>query len=458
MRKRIICFLMIIAVTTRVDAKSVVAQLNQKLQEQEQLFQVEKIINPEEILALDDYFVIGMRNNPQIRKSFYEWKASVRRISQAFSLPDPQFSYTNYLKEVETRVGPQKQAFSLTQKLPLPDKIWLKKSKAIKAAEAAYYQFQSQRQNLIYQIANAYYEYAYLGRAILLTQENMKLLKNFENVIQTKYKSGLAENHDLLKIQVELGQLENDLYSQESLRVALTSRLGALLNLSIETVLPWPKEMLEEITLEDQFENIKNLKAVLSERSPQLLEQQQNVRQNQDGVKLAKREFFPDLTVGITQIKTDDAMNAGVVDSGKDPLLLMFSVNVPIWANRLKAGVDEAKAMEQAAEQSLLNKENELSAKLEFVHYQLKDAYRQSQMYRQALIPKAEQSLNAIQSGYESGKVDFLSLIESQRVLLNFQLAFYRQNASFHQRLSELKMLLGEEDNLDISLNQGDGK
>ena len=59
-------------------------------------------------------------------------------------------------------------------------------------------------------------------------------------------------------------------------------------------------------------------------------------------------------------------------------------------------------------------------------------------------LPKAAQTLNAAQSGYEGGTVDFFSLIDAQRVLLNFQLAYYRHNANFHQRLSELKGLLGE--------------
>jgi outer membrane protein TolC len=81
---------------------------------------------------------------------------------------------------------------------------------------------------------------------------------------------------------------------------------------------------------------------------------------------------------------------------------------------------------------------------LALVHYKLRDSLRQSGLYKDALLPKATQVLNATQSAYEGGKADFLSLIDAQRVLLNFQLAYYRHNADFHQRLSELQSLLGE--------------
>ncbi len=395
--------------------------------------------------ALKDYIKIGLQHNPGLKAAFYEWKSAFKRIVQAFSLPDPQFTYTNYIEEVETRVGPQQSAFSIKQKFPFPDKLWIRKSKAFKASEVAYYNFEKKSLDLIYQITDVYYEYAYLSKAIALTKENLKLLGNFESVAQAKYSSGLAKNQDLLKVQVELGKLENDLYSLEDLREALAARLNALLNLSQNNLLPWPNESLEGVVLGSEYTNLSTLFNSLKEANPQLLGLSENIEKNKESLKLAKREFFPDFTVGVTQIKTGNALSSAAFDSGKDPLMVMFSVNVPIWFWRLNAGVDEARALLQAAEKSSLNKENELFSKLALVHYKLRDSLRQSHLYKNALLPKAVQTLNAVKSGYESGNVDFLSLIDAQRVLLSFQLAYYRYNANFYQRLSELKSLLGED-------------
>ena len=418
-----------------------------------QLIKEERIVleNEKSVIAiindnadLDDYIETGLKNNPGLRAAFYKWKSSFKQISKAFSLPDPQFTFTEYVESVETRAGSQERAFSIKQKLPLPDKLWIRKSKAFKASEEAYYNFERKRLDLIYKITDVYYEYAYLSKAILLMEENMKLLKNFESVAQARYKSALAQNQDLLKVQVELGKLENELYSLRDLRVPLAAGLNALLNLPKNNSLPWPNESLEDSVMRERYNAIEDLYAVLKEKNPEILALSQNVEKSKDVLKLAKREFFPDLTVGVTQIDTDDALNSSTVDSGKDSLMVMFSVNVPIWINRLNAGVQEARASLKASENFLENKENELLSQLALVHYKARDALRQSRLYKDALLPKATQALNATQSGYEGGKVEFLSLIDAQRVLLNFQLAYYRHNANFYQRLSELQSLLGE--------------
>ena len=393
---------------------------------------------------LEDYIEAGLENNPGLRAAFYKWKTSFQIISKEFSLPDPQFTYTEYIEPVETRVGPQERAFSLSQRIPLPDKLWIRKSKAFRASEEDYHNFEKMRLDLVYKITDAYYEYAYLSKAVLLMEENIKLLKIFESVAQSKYKSGLAQNQDLLKVQVELGKLENDLLSLQDLRRPLVARLNALLNLPRSTSLPEPQEPFDDALIQDRYTEIDALYEALKQKNPEIQALSQQVEKSKDALKLAKREFFPDLTVGVTQIETGDALNPSTVDSGKDPLMVMFSVNVPIWLNRLNAGVQEAKASVQASENSLENKENELVSQLALVHYKVRDSLRQSDLYRDALLPKATQALNATQSGYEGGKVDFLSLIDAQRVLLDFQLAYYRHNANFHQRLSELQSLLGE--------------
>jgi len=433
-------------------ADFLIADRQDQMREMEYVLEKTVNIDTESITGLDDYIRVGLRQNAGLKSAFYQWKASLKKIPQVFSLPDPQFSYTDYVREVETRVGPQNRAFSFKQKFPLPDKLWIRKHKAFKASEAAYYRLEKQRFDLAYQIANSYYEYAYLAKAILLTEENMKLLKNFESVAQTKYASGIAKNQDLLKVQVELGKLESDLYSLKDLRVSLVARLNSLLNFPKSTMLPWPDEMLEGVKLSEEYYEVEKLVNRLKEKSPQLRTLVEKVHVEEQNLKLSKREFFPDLTVGVTHIDTADARNSSTADSGKDPLMVMFSVNVPIWFGRLKAGIDEAQASLEAAEYFELEKTNELSSRLALIHYKLRDALRQSGLYETALISKATQTLNATKSGYEAGNVDFLSLIDAQRMLLNFQRAYYRHNANFNQRLVELQSLLGE---IDISTQDG---
>ena len=393
---------------------------------------------------LDDYVKVGLKNNPGVRAAFYQWKAAFQKVSLAFSLPDPQFSYTEYIEEVETRVGPQERAFSFSQKFPFPDKLWIRQSQAFKASEVAYRRFEKSRLDLVYKVSDAYYEYAYLSKAIMLTQENIQLLKNFENVAQVQYKSGQSSSQDLLKAQVELGKLENELYSLEDLRAPLMARLNALLNLPQDNILPWPRESLEDAALDVRYQDAASFSARLRKDNPELLALSETVEKEKDAVKLAKRDFVPDVTLGVTYIETGPALNPGLADSGKDPLLFMVSVNVPLWFKRINAEVQDAQASLRASAEMLDSRENDLTAQIALVHYKLRDALRQARLYKDALLPKAVQALNATQTEYEGGKADFLSLIDAQRVLLDFQLSYYRYNANFYQRLAELQSLLGE--------------
>jgi outer membrane protein TolC len=442
-----LAFVLMCLIVRIASAETHVSERKKQIKSQETVMKMNsknEFVESGDAADLDDYIKIGLTNNPGLKVAFYEWKASFAKIAQATSLPDPQITYTEYIEKVETRVGPQNRAYSISQKFPFPDKLWIRKNKAFKSSEEAFYNFDRQRFDLIRKISEAYYEYVYLNKAVYLMTENIKLLKNFENVAQSKYKSGLVQNQDLLKVQVELGKLENESLSLEDLRHPLVARLNALLSLPRDNILPIPDETLENITAEQRYEEITGLYAELTKHNPELLALTQNIEKNKDALKLAQRDYFPDLTVGVTAIDTGDALNPSTVDSSKDPLMVMFSVNVPIWFNRLNAGVQEAKASVKAAESLLEDKENDLSSQLALVHYKVRDALRQSSLYKDALLPKAVQALNAAQSGYEGGKTDFLSLIDAQRILLNFQLAYYRQNANFYQRLAELKSLIGD--------------
>lgn len=444
-KRILLCFILLILTVSTVNADTNIGQRKKQLRTIEQSWSKDtNSINQASLITLKDYLTTGLNRNPSLKASFYEWKSSIKKISKEFSLPDPQLSYTEYLESVETRVGPQERSFSITQKFPMMDKLWIRKSKAFKTSEAAYYNFEKQRLDIIFQITDAYYEYVYLNKAIILTKESMKLLGNFESVAQSRYASGLQKNQDLLKVQVELGKLENDLYSLEDLRISLMARLNALLNLPQSNLLPWPDDTLEEVLLTDEYDHTEKLIESLKDNNPQLQALTQNVEKNKDSLKLSKREYIPDLTVGFTQINTGEAINSSMANSGKDAQMIMFSVNVPIWFNRLNADVQETQAILKSSENMRLNMENELLAKLALVNYKMHDAQRQSGLYKDALIPKAVQTLNATQSGYEAGDVDFLSLIDAQRMLLNFQMTYYRHNANFNQRLAELRSLLGE--------------
>ncbi|MFH1744235.1 MAG: TolC family protein, partial [bacterium] len=135
----------------------------------------------------------------------------------------------------------------------------------------------------------------------------------------------------------------------------------------------------------------------------------------------------------------------GVKDSGSDPVMATLSLNLPIWQGKYRAAQREAEARHSATVNQRIERENGLIVDAQLAAYNFRDAERKINLYRDTLLPKAEESLNVSQQGFAAGTVGFLDLIDAQRVLLEFQISCERALANRAQKLAELEMLIGKE-------------
>lgn len=402
-------------------------------------YQVNRTDELSEAITLEEALRYGSLQNAALRSAFYQWKASVHDIKQATSLDDPEFSFKFFIEEVETRVGPQKEMYSIGQKFPFPGKLYTQGRAATAMSRQKYADYQKAKLQYFYELKDAYFEYWFLYKNILVTEKNQELLEHFEGVAQSKFKSSLASNQDLLKAQVELGKLENDLLTLNDYRRPIVARLNAVLNRSVDMAIGWPEEIDHEVKPLDEnmvFEKFE-------EHNPDLEKAVQRIEETKKKVLLARLDYLPDVMVAFDYINVDKGP-LNVRDNGDDASALMFKVNVPLWYGKQKSQVDEAKALRESAESQQEQLENDLSAKIKMIYFKIKDAERQIKLYRDALVPKAEQSLKASETAYSGGRVDFLNLIDSQRTLLNFQLSYYKAIRDYEQRLAELEMMVGE--------------
>jgi len=162
-------------------------------------------------------------------------------------------------------------------------------------------------------------------------------------------------------------------------------------------------------------------------------------------VELARKRFYPDLGVGIDWIQTDEASAPGGSDSGKDPVILMFSMNLPLWRKSYGARELQARAQARQVANEKDDIENNLVAQVERVLYDVEDSERKLKLYGDVLVPKAEELLGASETAYMAGTIDFLGLIDAERTWLRFQLQRERAWADRYQRIAELEMLVGAE-------------
>jgi cobalt-zinc-cadmium efflux system outer membrane protein len=393
----------------------------------------------DENASLDDYVLYAMLNNPGLRAAFDRWKAALEQVGPAQTLPDPRFTYANYVREVETRVGAQEQKFGLAQTFPWFGKLDLQGDIALQATHAEQQRYEAAKLDLMYRVKNIYYEYAYLAEAIEISKDNLTLLTYLEGVARTKYKSGEGLQSAVIKAQVELGKLEDRLRSLQDLMRPMVTKLNMALNRPSNMPLPMPKGLPKEKPAFDD----DALFSLLHENNPNLKAFDYMTTKEDLAIQLAEKNHFPDMTLGVDYIDTASRTDANPVDNGKDPVVAMLSFNLPIWQQKYDAIISQARARRRAVVREKKEKENLLIADLEVALFGLRDADRKIDLYRDTLLPKAEQSLKITELAFTAEKATFLDLIDSQRILLGFQLEHKRALADRAQRVAEIEMLTG---------------
>ncbi len=389
--------------------------------------------------TLADYINYAAINNPSLEAAFYEWKADAERIGQAKSLDDPRFEYKYYIEEVETRVGPQRQSIGVSQSLPWFGKLALKGQIADHKAAASAQKYEAAKLALFFEVSEAYYEYYFLGQAISTTNENINLLKHIEDVAIARYKSSKSSQPDVIRIQVEILRLEDRLAAFNDLKTAHISRLNTAMNRPVDAGLEVPQSIeLYDIAIPDE-----QLIGLAQSSNPRLKALDADIKVAKQSIELAKKMYYPDFNLGIMMIDTDDSRIGSPSDNGKDPVIATVSLTIPLWHGKYSAGVREARNRYFAAANNKTNTANSLNTQLKSALFKYRDAMRKIDLYARSLLPKASQSMNVTEVDFRGGKADFTSLIDSQRILLEFSLSYRRALADKAIATAQIAMLTG---------------
>jgi outer membrane protein TolC len=430
-----------------------------------------------ELADLDDYLAYAALNNPGLEAAFNRWKAALERVPQEESLPDPRFTYRYFIREVETRVGPQKQALGLSQMFPWFGKLELRGSVAAAAAEAARQRYEDTKLKLFFEVKEAYYEHYFLGRAIDVVRENLQLVQYLESIARARYKTASFGHHDVIRAQVEVGKLEDQLNSLTDLLTPVVARLNAALNRPSHLTLPLPPKIPDEELITADADVLKRL----AQKSPVLRALDHEIERARQGVALARKNYYPDLIFGVDYTNVGDAVRSSPQgfsnpaalrsasrisggmgdlidaygigkslspgsrsdDSGQDVWMLSLSMNIPVWHGKYAAGEREARARYLGALGDRTQQENSLAAIVQRALYEYRDAERKITLYRDVLIPKAKESIGSTETAFRSGSASFLDLVDAERSLLEFELSFERALANRAQRMAALEMHVG---------------
>ena len=386
---------------------------------------------PNQFLTLKDYTSYAESHNAGIKSSYQQLQMALEQVPQAKALPDPQVTYNYWTKQSDLQM---KQTVGVMQMFPWFGKIDARTQAAIKETSAAQQKYQAARVALFKEIKEGFYEFAYLARATDTAIENLELFKHFEEVARTKHMTTTTGHPDVIRAQVEIAKMEDVLRGLNQLREPTVSRLRTALTLPADANLPWPKT--EEFNaVELDYERLAN---ILRQKNPELAGLNYEAMAAGSKITLAEKNFYPDIGIGLMWENMD---NRG----GRDGVAMVFQMNLPLWRDSYSAGARQAQAQKASIEQQKIETENVLLTKASQSLYEYRDSIRKIRLYRNTLIPKGRELLQASEAAYREGTIDFLSLIDAQRMLLDYHLSLQRAIADNQQKLAELEMLAGTE-------------
>jgi len=387
-----------------------------------------------ETAGLNDYLQYAELSNPAVGAAFDRWKSAIQKIPQARSLPDPRFIYT---RKDETHEDPRMHIIGISQMVPWLPKLFLKMDIAEKSAGAEYQKYLSEKNKLFFNFKNAYFELYFVEKSEQIVTDDIELMKNLESVIRSQYENNLSPYSDLIKLQVELGKLENRLQEIRSMRVPLYAQMNAYLDRPPDSII-YPAKSLDkpDISLSDN-----EIVALMQKENPELREIDYTISARKSGIKLAGQNFYPDLDFGMDFMYTKDKMH----DSLNNPATAMLSVSLPLWFDNHIAFYKEEKENYYASLKDIRNAENNLTSELKMAVYKLNDSIRKINLYSATLIPKGEESLNVVLQDLRTQKSGFLDFIDSQRLLLEFRLEYHRALTDANRYFAQIEMITGKD-------------
>jgi cobalt-zinc-cadmium efflux system outer membrane protein len=387
-------------------------------------------------LKLSAAVAYARQHNPEIRAAAARWRAAQARPSQAGALPDPMLDLAYHNESFDRfTLGDSEFAFlrfGASQEVPFPGKLGLKRQVATYAADEAGEEFRRVELDVVSRVKMAYADYAHLDELLDILRRNQGLLEQLARSAEAKYAVGQGIQQDVLKAQVELSLLVDRETTLTQRRRSQTAQLNALL----ERPAAAPLGAAEHPVQRALTQTLEELTAAAKAHSPELKMVGSRVAGGESSVALARREYLPDFVV-----RADYMDKAALLPEWE----VGVGVKLPLYfGSKQRAGVEEAAAALAAARAARDTAAVNIQAQLQDLYARAQASERLISLYHTTIIPQARLALESATSAYEVGKVDFLSLLNSFTVMLEYEMRYHEELANFQKAVAEIEAIVGE--------------
>jgi len=390
----------------------------------------------------DSYLIEAAGNNPGLKSRFNEYLAALEKIPQAATLSDPQLTFGYFIQPVETRVGPQQARISISQMFPWFGTLGAKEDVLVEVAKSKYEMFEEEKSRLFYDVRSTYYNLYFTGKAIDITLENLDILNAFRRLALVKVESGLASSVDVLRAEIEIADLENQLALLNDNYQVLQTGFNNLLNVEEQRTINLPDSLYGNdhiFTREAVLDSIRygNHRVLQTEFLEASYEKQE---------KVAEKAGKPNIMIGLDYLVVGKGLNpmTGLSESGKDAIVFpMIGISIPLYREKYRSMVREAVLMQESARNEKLDNINILETTFQKALKEYNDAGRRISLYRMQ-SERATRALNILRIDYETSGKNFEEILRMEGQLLKYRLEFEKGRADKKAATAFIDYLMGK--------------
>jgi len=330
--------------------------------------------------------------------------------------------------------------YMLSQTFPFPGKLGLAKKSARNMAQQTREDYQAAKNFILSELKQNYYQLYQLQKSIEIAKKNKQLLEDFARIAATRYSVGEGLQQDVLKAQVEVTKMMDELISMEEMRRGTLAKINVLLNRN-------PQDSLGEVG-EITFRKVNysedELQDLAIQNNPGLKGMGFEINASEAEYKMARRDYWPDLTLSLSylRMKIDPSMDP---TAERNFVSASAGLELPLyfWSKQRKR-VTEKNYDLKSSQQKYEGMKNDLKFMVSEQFYSLNKYQEQIELYQTSILPQARSSLESAQTGYQVGKIDFMAWLDNQMTLYNYEIGYYLALSSYFQTVTKLEELVGK--------------
>ena len=389
------------------------------------------------------YVTTAVERNPALLESQARYRAARQRVPQVSALPDPVVSFTQALRSVETRVGPQLNSVTLSQTFPWFGTLELRGRVALLEATALHHRYQAARRDVVARVKEAYYDLGHLDAALGLAREEQSLLEHYETLARARYATGQGLQQAVIRLQAEITRVVDRRHGLERQRAMLSAHLNTLLDRPAEEPVPAVPPLARPVVEVDR----EQLHELGEQNRHELQAASALIEGGERSIELARKSARPDFTasVGMTNVgrRGDAAGLPPLPDNGRNSLTVSLGVSLPLWGAKYRAGVEQANEELRAHARHRTAARNAMEREIQDAVVRLETLDRQIDLLDTVLIPQTEEALRATETAYETGQLGVLELLDSERTLIDVRSLHARYLSDLLIALTALERAIG---------------